>query len=407
MSPVLSFLLLGVAATLAGLPLERARGGGYGWVSGSEFALAGLALGPFGLDALSLEMLDQARPLLLLAAAWHGLRFGLRIGPAGVVAPRALAAALVEAVGTVLALRLGLEGVRRAELITLAPLDCWLLATLGAATTKSSLAWARSRLAARGPVTDSLEGIARLDDLVLLVGVSAVLAFDPLVGSALPPGTWAPTLATLGLGPALGLLVLLLIGRGAFRPDMAWIGLFGATALGGALAQQLGLCGPAVTALAGFVVGRASPHAAALEAMGRATEAPAMRVLLVLAGAALPVDPTLLGAAVLLALLRMAAKLLASAPLAGWGSPGRATAGLGFGLLGSGGLAFATALVEAPEVRAGPLLIAFAVANVVAGDLIGAPALRWLLGRFGELGQAEEPSGAGESAGAITVEATP
>ena len=97
MSSVLLLVALAALAVAAAVLLERGGRGGYGWVTGSEFVLAGLGLGPLGLDAVSSDLIAALQPAIGLAVCWLGLRFGLRLRPSALasIPRRTRVAALV------------------------------------------------------------------------------------------------------------------------------------------------------------------------------------------------------------------------------------------------------------------------------------------------------------------------
>lgn len=389
MSGVLPLVALAALATAVTVALERGGRAGYGWVTGSEFVLVGIAVGPLGLDALNSTLLGSIEPAVLLAVAWLGLRFGLRFRPGGLreYAWTLRLASVVEPVLCLLVLRGLMEPLVRWQVFGLEYRSAWALAAVGSATTKSAAAWARAQLGARGPVTDSIEAISTLDDVVL-VGAAGVLApkLAP-VASRLPPHAWATIGATLALGLGLALLVALLLGRKHFEPDMGWIALFGACALGTGLASSLGLAPVAVTAVAGAGIGFLSPWADDLEELTRSTERPAVLVLLLLGGASITGSFAPILAGGVAALLRVPAKLAAGAAsgqlLRGAGS----TPVLGAGLLGAGGVAFAVSVAMAHQLPAalGEPVLAGAVCMALLGDFLGSPLLRRLLDRTGQL----------------------
>src|SRR6185312_1161767 len=129
--------------------------------------------------------------------------------------------------------------------------SAWAIAAVGSATTKATAAWARAQLGAKGGVSDALEAVSTLDDAVLL-GAAALLVPRIAPAPGLPSVIWAPAAATIVLGVGLGLVVTLLLGRGAFRGDLGWIALFGTCALATGLSASLGLAAVSAAALAGW-----------------------------------------------------------------------------------------------------------------------------------------------------------
>jgi hypothetical protein len=395
-TPLLPLVLLAALAGAATLLLEQGGRRGYGWVTGSEFALAGFALGPAGLDLLSHDLLARAEVPIALGASWLGLGLGLRLRPYALARskPRHLAASQLEPVVALLVLRALLEVATRCTGLPLTPPAAWALAAAGAATTRSMMDWVRAQHRAQGPVTEALRTLCTLDDLPPLLALAAVFA-------ALPPH---PTLlssplqrtgAMAGLGLALAALVGLTVARQRFRPRVSWLALFGATVLGTGFARELAVLPIASLCVCGAAVARLSRYADQLEEVTRNTQRPVVQLLLLLGGASVPVDGLVLAAAAGFALLRFLAKGVAGAAVAPVVAPrGQRTAALGLGLLGGGGVAYAAAFSAslAWPAEIGEPLLAGAVAMVLLGDVVGPKGLKSLLRRAGELWTTPRPS---------------
>ena len=402
MTALLPLVLLAAVAGAATLLLEQGGRRGYGWVTGSEFALAGLALGPYGIDLLSQDLIDHARLPIALGASWVGLGLGLRLRPNALAkAPgRHVLASQLEPIIAMLALRCLLEVAIRLAGFPLSSIAAWALAAAGGATTRSTMDWARAQRGARGPLTDALRTLVTLDDLPPLLALAGIFALVPPHATNLT-AAWQRFGATIGLGLGLAGLVVLLVGRRRFLPQLAWLALFGASALGTGLAQELSVLPLAATCLCGAVVARTTRHADQLEEVTRSTQRPVIQLLLLLAGASLRGGGWAFAGAAGFALLRLGAKAVAGAADSPLVAPaGARVPSLGFGMLGGGGIifaaAFSAALVLPPEI--GQPLLAGSVAMVVLGDLAGPKALWSLLRARGEVRErgaaiaaAEEP----------------
>lgn len=389
MNDVLPLVALVALATAMAVLLERGGRAGYGWVTGSEFALLGVILGPVVLDLLSSDLLDGLSTAIWAGAAWLGLRFGMRLRRSFLegMSWRTQCASQLEPVLTLFALR-GL--LRLLDLRGWLLLDndvAWAIAAVGSATTKSATAWARTRLGAKGPTTDALESVSTLDDWPAVIGAAVLMPRLHPLPSRLPPFAWGPLAATLVIGLGLGLLILLLTSGKRFRGDLGWVAMFGACALASGLSASLGLSSVAITTFAGLMVGGFSAHADALEALTRATERPVVLTLLVLGGASLVGGAWLAVVGAAAALLRALAKLVGGA-LAGAVLPKAARrVDFGAGLLGSGGVSFAVAMTLAQGLgndRRDAILVS-AVAMALFGDWVGTALLRRVLARAGEL----------------------
>ena len=394
MTALLPLVLLAAVAGAATLLLEQGGRRGYGWVTGSEFALAGIALGPFGLDLLSRDLIEHARLPIALGASWVGLGLGLRLRPNALAkAPgRHIIASQLEPIIAMLVLRALLEAGIQLTGLPISSIAAWALAAAGGATTRATMDWARAQRGARGPLTDGLRTLVTLDDLPPLFALAAIFALVPPHATNLAHA-WQRLAAAVGLGLGLAALVVLIVGRRRFVPQLAWLALFGASALGTGLAQELTVLPLAATCLCGAVVARATRHADQLEEVTRSTQRPVIQLLLLLAGASLRGGIGTLVAATGFALLRFGAKAVAGAAVAPLLSPrGTRVPSLGLGMLGGGGIIFAAAFSASQVLEpaiATPLL-AGAVAMVFLGDLIGPKALWSLLRRRGELA---EPAG--------------
>jgi hypothetical protein len=391
MTALLPLVLLAAVAGAATLLLEQGGRRGYGWVTGSEFAVAGMLLGPFGLDLLSRELIDHARLPIALGASWVGLGLGLRLRPNALAkAPRShVVASQLEPIVALLVLRALLEAGIQITGLPISSIAAWALAATGAATTRATMDWARAQRGARGPLTDGLRTLVTLDDLPPLFALAAIFALVPPHATNLGQ-PWQRLAAAVGLGLGLAALIVLIVGRRRFVPQLAWLALFGASALGTGLAQELTVLPLAATCLCGAVVARTTRHADQLEEVTRSTQRPVIQLLLLLAGASLHGGVWTLVAATGFALLRFGAKAVAGAVVSPLLSPrGTRVPALGFGMLGGGGIIFAAAFsasqVLEPSI-ATPLL-AGAVAMVFLGDLIGPKALWTLLRRRGELAE--------------------
>ncbi len=396
MTALLPLVLLAALAGAATLLLEQGGRRGYGWVTGSEFALAGIFLGPFGIDLLSEELIGHARLPIALGASWVGLGLGLRLRPNALAkAPgRHVVASQLEPIIAMLVLRGLLEAGIRFSGLPLSSIAAWALAAAGGATTRATLDWARAQRGARGPLTDGLRTLVTLDDLPPLFALAAIFALVPPHATRLV-SAWQRLAATAGLGLGLAALVVLIVGRRRFVPQLAWLALFGASALGTGLAQELTVLPLAATCLCGAIVARSTRHADKLEEVTRSTQRPVIQLLLLLAGASLRGGLWTLVAAIGFALLRFLAKTIAGVAVSPLVSPrGLRVPSLGLGMLGGGGIifagAFSAALVLEPSI--GTPLLAGSVAMVLLGDLVGPKAL-WLLLRG--RGEVADPSAAG------------
>ena len=389
MSQVLLLVALAGLATAIAVLLERGGRAGYGWIAGSEFALVGLLLGPIALDAMTFDLVTGLRAAVWAGTAWLGLRFGMRLRRPLLrpVSAGSLWASQLEALVTMLALWAGLKLLAAKGVLPLDDGVSWAIAVVGASTTKSATAWARTRLRARGPTLDALETASALDDLPGVVAIAVLTPRLHPVATRLPSLPGCALLASAGIGIALGLLILLLTAGKRFRGELGWVAMFGACAVASGLSATLGLSAIAITTLAGCFVGCLSKRAEEIDLLTRATERPVVLALLVLGGASLTGGASLIAIGVAAAAVRALSKILGGAlasPLLP--RPAR-RASFGLGLLGSGGFAFALAISVADGLSLPhhDAIVASALAMTLLGDLVGSGLLRGVLERADEL----------------------
>jgi hypothetical protein len=285
-------LLLGllVLSYLGGM-LRGARAiRGFGLPSGSEYLCLGFVLGSQVLDLIPLPLLQSFRPLLLVGAAWIAFVEGLgytRVGDRAIGLSNAvmgvLGAALVAAaVGAAVWFAVPhFEAVSWEDRVLLAGG----IATVSCASTRQAVRWAMLRHAAKGPLSDTLAAFSRASTLVPVVGLSLLLARSGAPGLE-QFGILGRVGLTWGLGGALGLVAVLLIGRGLTR-DEIWGVLVGTSLLSIGIAAELGLSSLAAAFALGLTLGGLSSRRQELLGMVRGTERPVLLPLAVLAGALL------------------------------------------------------------------------------------------------------------------------
>jgi hypothetical protein len=386
-SSLVTLIVIVVGAFVASTRFKQR--GGYGLISGAEYLLLGALMGPFAVGLVDEEMLGAVRPAMTLATAWMGLLFGLRLRRRG-LAELGLGGALsilVEAGGTLAAIAFGLPLAaqlgERSDALGRGPAALG-IAVVAAASTKSTLQWARTRLGASGRTTSRLDAITRHDDIVNQIGLVALATLFPTnPGGLLAARPLYIAGAVVGLGVLLGVAFTMLSGRRPER-DSAWVLLIGVMLLGSGLATRLGLPAMTVGFLTGATISATTLGYDLFDQIAVQTERPVAIVLLLIVGVRLaPVDGVAF-IALAAVTLRLITKL-AVGPLIG--PPYLGGVGGGAGLLGFGGLALATgAQIDLLyDGRDGALVLAVSAALAVVGDLTGPLALRALLTRRGEV----------------------
>ena len=395
-------------------------------LSGVEYLLLGVAIGPHALGALSPEVL-QALDLFvsfvlgimgfLVGLGLRRIRGGLEVGLAGMTTSIALVAlvggaavgavqvldpALYSVADPIASIPLASDGNELASL-WIAPDALWVGLTIGAAAGVSSVVLIE--LAAKRHAV-SPERLALLESLAAAGQCAAVLAFGVAMAGARAAGSaealgltlteWG--VITIGAGSACGILFTVFIGRedDSMRILVAAVG---AVTFAAGIGAALGVSPLFVNLIAGALVGVSSPYAARLDGALVPLRFPARVLVLLIAGAYwTPVSGWAwllpLGYAVVRAL-----SLRFAAPMSAWTFLPRNSASirLGSGLFGQGALAAAIAISFAqrfPELA--PIVTTTVLGGLVLVDVFSARVLRRYLADQGAIKPHEE-AGAAES----------
>jgi hypothetical protein len=401
MSAIALLLGLLVLSYLGGI----VRGGraiqGFGLPSGAEYLCLGFVCGGHVLGLISASLIDSFRPVLLVGAAWLALVTGLgytRIGDR----PIRLSSALIGVFSALLvALALGAAawfaiGRLRPDLAADRSLLAGGIAIVSCASTRHAVRWVVQRYAAKGPLSDALADYARASALVPILGLSLLLAQSSVPG-LVAIGFAGRVALTWGIGLTLGLVAVLLIGRGLTR-DETWGVVVGTLLLTTGVAAELGLSALSAAFSLGLTLGCLSSRRPELVRMLRPTESAVLLPLAVLAGALVNLHeapglwllvPLGLGARFVVELARGA--LLALCTKAA--RPAGPLVGLGMMAMGEMTLACAVAIALSFHTPAAKSVLALAVVAVLAGELLGPLTLRRALSRAGELDAGEPEPG--------------
>jgi Kef-type K+ transport system membrane component KefB len=401
-------------------------------LSGVEYLLLGVVLGPYGANALSHDVLAALDLFVSFVLGVMGfvvglglrrIRGGLEVGLAGattsliivalvgggaVAAVQALDPTLLSVEDPVAALPLASDGQCLLSL-WIAPYALWIGLTIGAAAGVSSVALielAARRYAVRGSRLPLLESLAVAGE------VAAVLAFGIAMAGAratseahalgLTLTEWG--VITVGAGAACGVLFTVFIGRedNSMRILVATIG---AVTFSAGIGAALGVSPLFVNLIAGALVGISSPYAARLGEATAPLRFPTRVLVLLIAGAIWsPVSGWAwvlpLGYAIVRALV-----LRVAAPMSAWTFlPGtNAAIRLGMGLFGQGALAAAIAISFAqrfPELSS--LVTTTVLGGMMLTDLFSARVLRRYLADQGAIRPHQT---AAESADAASIRA--
>lgn len=358
-------------------------------VSGAEYLLLGVLLGPEVSGVIQASTVDGFAPFLTLAFGWVGALVGAQFhfrdlvripGEHFRIAWTESALVLGIATGITAALGVWWLGITWREMAVPA-------VAVGAITVSSAptgIAVVSRRLSARGFLVRQLQITPAIDALVAIVAFGLVLAVahEP-PGTALRPPTpteWA--VITLAIGVASGVLFHLFV-AGERKVDRLFVALSGALILSSGAAAYLRLSPLLPALLMGFVLVNTSPARDELREVLSRVERPLYFVLLIFAGAALRVEWSgwLLVASAFV-LMRILVKV-GSAAAAGRVHLALPALGIrwGWGLVGHGGLAVAIALnyrlFDSGELAG--LVFAAAILSVLVTDVLSGWVVRGLV----------------------------
>jgi len=368
------------------------------------YILAGVAIGPTGMDLIPSELLETRLHVfttiaLLLVSFGIGERFDIsRLRGTGRVLARIgageiLATFVLVAVGV--ALVAGLSGDRDPRAAVAAALVC---ASIAVATAPAATIAVIRELSASGPVTRMvLSSVVVNNALSITLFGLCVAAAQTLLGTGTGNG-WTralvpelTTLASLTVGLLVGLLTDYVVHKLTDRHDVLIVAL-AAVFLCGGVATYTGLSPLLAGVAAGFaVVNRDRRDVRAFRALND-FEPPIYGIFFALAGAELHLKDMIAAGAVgaVFVLARAAGKVFGAwlgARSAGM-SPERARV-VGLGLLPQAGLAIGLAYLvrqDASLEAIRTMVINVVVASVVINELAGPPLVRLMLLWAGEVG---------------------
>lgn len=321
-------------------------------VSGAEYLLLGILLGPSVSGLIRADVVGGFAPLMTLAIGWIGAVIGAQfVVPVLTRVPVVLfRIAFVEAV-----LSLALVSAAMAGLLA------WLfdmelagtalpgvaLGCIATASAPSGIALVSRRLGSRGRLVQQLEVATAIDAAVAIAGFGLLLGIFHVVPDVTPRAPTATEWAVISIGIGIigGTLFHLFLG-GVYDIDRLFIGLAGAIILASGAAAYLRLSPLLPTMLIGAILVNTSANRGEIKQVLGHVERPLYFALLVFAGAGWEPGGGRWVAPVLLFLsVRFVAKIAAAwvGAAAGRGLP-ELGHGWGGALLGQGGLAVAIAL---------------------------------------------------------------
>ena len=360
-------------------------------VSGAEYLLLGILLGPQVSGILSPDAIESFAPITSLGLGWMGALIGAQLVlPRMVRTPAVLyRVAIVESTLT-FAFTTALMTVGIYATFEIAPRAALVAGIgLGAVATASAtagVAVVARQLGRRSPVVQQLE-VASATNAVFGILASgllfAIVHPDPnaaVIGRPLTPTEWA--VITMAIGVVGGALFHLFVGEER-KVDRLFVSLAGAVILVSGGATYIRVSPLLAAACFGFVLANTTRSRAQITIALERIERPLYFALLVLAGAMWrPSVRDWVVLVLLFLLVRIAAKIGAARLAARWNGMLPAL-GLhwGRGLLGQGGLALAIALsyLYQEDAPLANLVFTAAVASVLVTDVLSARFVRSLI----------------------------
>lgn len=351
-------------------------------VSGAEYLILGILLGPQVSGVLSVDVVSGFAPLTTLALGWIGAIVGTQFYLPGLVRISGVTWRLAfgEALGT-LALVAGLELLLFWYVFGLewqtAIVPAIALGAIAAVSAPTAIEVVARRLMQRGPVVRQLQVATAIDALVGIATLGLLLSLyhpgDLAAGYRITPTEWV--VISIGIGVTGGALFHLFLGADS-TVDRLFISLGGALILISGAAAYLDLS-PLLAALVfGATLTNTSRHRELIATTLSNGERPFYFVLLIFAGATW--TPSL-RAWVLPVVVFLIARMLGKVWSARVGSIATGQSGVlgkdwGMALLGQGGLALALALdytsLESGEL--GNIVFTAAIASVLLTDVMSA-----------------------------------
>ena len=363
-------------------------------VSGAEYLLLGILLGPQLANVIRPGVVDGFAPFLTLGLGWVGALVGaqfflpdlLRLQPAlyRVAFGEATLTFLALTATTGLLLVTGLDvPIERAMVAAAA------LGAIGTASAPSGIAMASRGVGQGAELVRQLQVNTAVDGLVAITAFGVLMSLahtgQPVAVRPLTPTEWVVMSFAIGIGG--GVLFHLFLGPEK-SIDRLFIALSGALILASGAAAYLRLSPLLPTMLVGLVLVNTSRSREAVRLVLTRVERPLYFILLIFAGAAwqpgreglLVVVAAFLGARLLikLAAARLAARAAGTLPALGpmWGT----------GLFGHGGLALALGLSYQllDSSALGSMVFTATIVSILLTDLLSARLVRRVVVGYGE-----------------------
>ncbi|MGH7663245.1 MAG: cation:proton antiporter [Gemmatimonadaceae bacterium] len=361
-------------------------------VSGAEYLLLGILLGPQVAGVLSGTTIDAFAPFTTLALGWIGAIVGTQFYIPELVRIKGLTyrLAFAEAIITLLVVSL-LEMVAVAWLFDIpfseSAIPAFALGAIATVAAPSGIEVVARRLGQRGPVVRQLEVTTAVDALVAITtfGILMCIQHPSPEGLARALTTTEWVAVTIGIGLVGGALFHLFLGPEK-ETDRLWVALAGAIILTAGAAAYLGLSPLLPAMIVGATLVNTSTNRQEIENTLIAAERPFYFVLLIFAGATWAPSLRQWIAPVLLFLAARAAGKIGGARLATRMNDALPVFGRDWGraLLGQGGLAVALGLdyLQHDRLILSNVVFTAAIASVLLTDLSAAHLVRSVVAPF-------------------------
>ena len=380
-------------------------------VSGAEYLVLGLLLGPQVSGVLDAETLTSFAPLTTLALGWIGAIVGTQFYLPELVRMKGIVfrLAVVEAMIT-LTFVAGLLTIAMAWLFDMTWLEAAIpgtaLGAIAAVAAPTGIQVVARNIGRRTPVVHQLEVTTAIDAVVAITTIGILMCFQhpSPAGDVRALTTTEWVVISAGIGIVGGILFHLFLGEER-DADRLFISLAGALILSSGAAAYLDLSPILPAMIVGAVLVNTSENREQIERTLLAAERPFYFVLLIFAGATWSPSLRAWILPVLLFLAARAAGKIGGARLATRLSDQKDKLGMDWGraLLGQGGLAIALGLDYLQHDRLPLVNIVFtaAVASVLLTDLSSAHLVRSVVMPFvmRQVGAERQPAAAEAAAG--------
>jgi Kef-type K+ transport system membrane component KefB len=361
-------------------------------VSGAEYLVLGVLLGPQVSGLFSTAAAAQFRPIVILGIGWLGLSVGMQFRLQRLIRIPAVAyrLSLVQSLVTLTLVAAGATyatGYAYQLPMAQALVPGIALGAIAVASTPAGLDVAFGRSAAvRAPVLQQIEVALGMDALVSVVAFGLLLTWahgaTPVAVRALTTTEWAAV--TLGIGVVGGTLFHLFLGEEQ-DPDRLFVSLAGAVIVTSGAAAYLDLSPTLAALVMGVLLANTMRSPKPVQQVLAASERPLYYALLLLAGASWQPESAI-GWWLVIAhyvVLRTLAKLWGSG-IATWWNRAQPLVGLDWGraLIGQGRLAIALALdySRRADLPNGDLVFTCAAVSVLFTEFLAARFVRSAVG---------------------------